>query len=444
MVKKKICSYFDTLWIIALDACSNWLVAAITVATSTPNAKSSVGKMKSSATRILLVLAICLDKEAFSFVSQSSSLQQQARVRCIDNKISSIALHAQRLDKGFNLLELASGIVPQGTIVRTAKEGWKFAWQRMMAELAPQDEQGNYQRPSYNFQGRIGDAEFPDEPGRYHLYVGNPCPWCHRTLLTAYLLGITTDELGITRLEDNPTKASRGGWVFSNLQPDPVLGSHDLRELYDGLVPGGKFTGRCTAPLLVDKKKRRIVSNESADIVRMLNQAYFGKKNSFGSRLNLYPNHLAAKIDETNEWVYRLLNNGVYRCGFSTTQLAYDKAAADVRQGLVRCEEMIRDSGAYLCGSELTEADVRLLPTILRFDGAYAPLFRAGGAHLRIRCDYPHIYRWLQTCWNEFPAVRQSIDISDACASYYRQLFPLNPGGIIPAPVTANALGLEE
>jgi glutathionyl-hydroquinone reductase len=155
----------------------------------------------------------------------------------------------------------------------------------------------------------------------------------------------------------------------------------------------------------------------------------------------LYPEDLAAKIEEVNDWVYQLLNNGVYRCGFSTTQTAYNGAAADVREGLQRCE-FILERHQYLCGDQFTEADLRLLPTILRFDGAYAPLFKAGGVHLRIR-DYPGIQAWLLRCWS-MPQVRTSIDLPDACASYYRQLFPLNPGGIVPSPVTPAALGLDE
>lgn len=339
------------------------------------------------------------------------------------------------LDKGFNLLETASKVVPQGRIVQTAKEGWKFAWKRMMAELAPQDKTGSYRRPSYTFDGKIGEGKFPDEAGRYHLYVGNPCPWCHRARLSLALRSITSDEVGFTVLEDNPVKASRGGWIFSSAQPDP-LGSNDLRELYDKLSPG--FKGRCTAPLLVDLKARKIVSNESSDIVRMLDGATFG---SDKKRLQLYPADLANQIDETNEWVYELLNNGCYRCGFSTQQASYDKASADVRHGLRRCEEVLSVQD-YLCGDVFTEADLRLLPTVLRFDGAYAPLFRAGGAHLRIR-DYPALLRWLQRCWS-MDGVKETIDLQDATSSYYRQLFPLNPGGLLPTPITAEDIGLKD
>lgn len=337
------------------------------------------------------------------------------------------------LDKGFNLLETASKVVPQGAIVGTAKETVKFAWKRMMAELAPQDKGGSYQRPSYSFDGKIGSLQYPDEPGRYHVYVGNPCPWCHRVRLVLSLRRISTEEVGMTSLVDDPVKASRGGWIFSSQDRDPVGNCRDLRELYDLLSPG--YKGRCTAPLLVDKKSKTIVSNESADIVRMLESATF---QSSAKRRDLYPTELQKEIDITNEWVYTLLSNGVYQCGFATTQSAYNEAAAKVQEGLEQCEGVLSTQD-FLCGNTFTEADLRLLPTACRFDGVYSPLFKA--SQLRIR-DYPAIHAWMQRCW-KMPGVPDTIDLADANSSYYKQLFPLNPGGIVPSPVSAATLGLE-
>lgn len=338
------------------------------------------------------------------------------------------------LDKGFNLLETASKVVPQGKIVGTVKETWKFAWKRMMAELAPQDRTGSYQRPSYSFVGKIGTPEYPDEPGRYHVYLGNPCPWCHRVRLVLALRDISPQEVGSTMLVDDPVKASRGGWIFSSRDPDPVANCRDLRELYDLLSPG--YKGRCTAPLLVDTKTRTIISNESADIVRQVGQATF---QSSKERIDLYPAELQKEIDEINDWVYTQLSNGCYQCGFSTTQAAYNEASLKVQTGLERCEAILSKQD-FLCGSSFTEADLRLLPTALRFDGVYAPLFKA--SLLRIR-DYTKLHAWLVRCWS-MKGVPDTIDLADANASYYKQLFPLNPGGIIPGPVTAASLGLEE
>ena len=316
------------------------------------------------------------------------------------------------------------------------KESWKFAWKRMMAELAPQDKTGNYARPKYSFNGQIGSNLFPDESGRYYLFVGNPCPWCHRCSLVCAIRKLSGDDVKIIKLVDDPVKASRGGWIFSKSDPDPLFRSSDLRELYDSLDPG--FQGRCTAPLLVDGKSRRIVSNESADICRMLEKARFNQQAFEG--LDLYPSKDASKIDETNAWVYKMLNNGVYRCGFATEQAAYDSASSDVRSGLNKCEHILKNQ-SFLCGSEFTEADLRLLPTILRFDAVYAPLFKAGGVHLRIK-DFPSLLNWLQRCW-DIDGVKDSLDLEDATLSYYKQLFPLNPGGILPTSITPAEIGLQ-
>jgi putative glutathione S-transferase len=208
------------------------------------------------------------------------------------------------------------------------------------------------------------------------------------------------------------------------------------RELYEKLSPN--YDGRCTAPLLIDLKTKSIVSNESSDIVRMINNVELGTKDE--KAVDLYPSDLVETIEETNEWVYKLLNIGVYMCGFSTQQSAYDNASKDVRMGLNKVDTILKEQ-PFLCGDTFTEADLRLLPTIIRFDGAYSPLFRAGGAHLRIK-DYPNILAWLQRCW-DMDGVSSTIDINDAVSSYYRQLFPLNPGGLIPTPITAEEIGLK-
>jgi putative glutathione S-transferase len=357
----------------------------------------------------------------------------------------------QKLDKGFKLLEIASSVVPQGRIVQTAKESWKFVWKRMMAELAPQDKSGQYQRPSYGFDQTLGSKQHPVEgfnknKGRYEVYVGNPCPWCHRVRLVVNLLQLQEDDvLGLTVLVDDPIKASRGGWVFSK-PPKQAPNVQDLRGLYDILSPG--YEGRCTAPLLVDWKTKTIVSNESKDIVRMLPLLLQAKEKSSSddekSSLDICPAELQVQINETNEWIYQLLNNGVYRCGFSTSQQAYQQASKDVLEGLQKCEDILAKQNFLCSNDQVTESDIMALPTLLRFDAVYSPFFGAGGKHLRLECDYPNIFRWLKRCWQDTPGVAASIDLPDACSSYYRQLFPLNPGGIVPTPVTAKTLRLEE
>jgi putative glutathione S-transferase len=174
----------------------------------------------------------------------------------------------------------------------------------------------------------------------------------------------------------------------------------------------------------------------------LLLQAKGDDDNNNKNEMELCPADLVPQIEETNEWIYRLLNNGVYRCGFSTSQQAYLQASKDVLEGLEKMDAILRGQDFICSNSQLTESDLLLLPTMLRFDGVYSPLFGAGGKHLRLQCDYPAIFAWLQRCW-KIEGVAGSIDLEDACSSYYRQLFPLNPGGIIPTPVTAKSLRLE-
>jgi putative glutathione S-transferase len=364
---------------------------------------------------------------------------------------TSLCVNKSSVNKGLNLLELSSGIIPQGKLVTVASESWKLLWKTFMTELAPQEAQtGRYMRPKYAFTSTTtasssSSSEWIDEPGRYRVYVGNPCPWCHRVALALQFRGFIMPDskhtpIAVTELVDDPRKARRGGWILPQTSAD-ASGIQDLYGVYNDLVPG--FRGRCTAPLLVDEVDRRIVSNESSDIVRFLNRVQLGTDKNSSPGIDLVPTVLESYIDETNAWVYELLNDGVYRCGFATTQDAYDRAAKSVREGLRRCEERLEKS-RFLCGEDgITDADLRLLPTVLRFDAVYAPLFKAGGTHIKIRADYPNLFRWLRMCW-EMPQVRNSIDLADACSSYYRQLFPLNPGGIIPLAVTACDLGLEE
>jgi putative glutathione S-transferase len=351
--------------------------------------------------------------------------------------LCSVSAYDDRTDRGLNLLSRTSRLVPQSLVVGTAKAVWRFIWERMLTELAPRDDGGGYQRPKAAFDGCIGSESHPVESGRYHVYLGNPCPWCHRVALLVAFKGLETEgHVTTSLLLDDPLKASRGGWAFSPERPDPVHGAKDLWEVYDRLSPG--YVGRCTAPLLIDRRSNTVVSNESEAIVRMLAAARFG--DSPKGRRDLRPTALAPLIDETNEWVYRQLNNGVYRCGFATTQAAYDTAAAEVRAGLRRADALLATQ-PFLCGDHVTEADIRLLPTAVRFDAVYAPFFKAGGVHLRIR-DYPALFAWMQRCW-ALDDLRSTYDLPDAQGSYYRQLFPLSPGSIVPTPPTLEDIGLS-
>ncbi|GBF94142.1 glutathione-dependent reductase [Raphidocelis subcapitata] len=309
------------------------------------------------------------------------------------------------VSKGFSLLEWTSALVPQGAIVTGAKQGWRLAWQTMVRELAPQDSGGAYSRPAYSFDGAIGSPDFPPEAGRYVLYLGNACGWCHRVALALALRGLS-GSVRVVALRDEPERATRGGWVMPP-SGDPVFGARDLWGVYDAASPG--FRGRCTAPLLVDAKSRRAVCNESASIVRQLDALQLPGT----SRVVLRPEALAGEIDALNEWIYPQINNGVYRCGFATTQAAYDAAAADVAAGLARADALLGER-RFLAGD------------------------RCGGAPAA----------WLRDVWQlRVPGgglqVRDTVDV-DACRrSYYSNLFPLNPSGIIPSGPTAEDLQLD-
>ncbi|CAM9465537.1 unnamed protein product [Discosporangium mesarthrocarpum] len=342
-----------------------------------------------------------------------------------------------KLNKGFGILELAGGLLPQSAVVKTARFGWKTIWLQMMRELAPQTPDGSYIRPSYGFRGWIGRGDFPEEEGRYHVYVGNACPWCHRVTLAIVMRGLG-GSVSFSSMEDDPERASRGGWAFTAKKPDPVFGCNDLREVYEKCSPG--FKGRCTAPLLVDKKSRRIVSNESSQIVRMLNELDFGKGVGGGVGpflVDLCPADLEGQVDRLNDYVYNKVNNGVYRAGFATSQASYEKACRDVFEGLSRCEELL-SGNRFLLGGHFTEADLRLLPTALRFDAVYATLFKCSSRRLR---DFPSLHGWLRDVY-QLPGVAETFDLDDARRSYFSQLFPLNPGGIVPCGPTVEDLGL--
>uniref|UniRef100_A0A7S0DF75 GST C-terminal domain-containing protein n=2 Tax=Amorphochlora amoebiformis TaxID=1561963 RepID=A0A7S0DF75_9EUKA len=194
-------------------------------------------------------------------------------------------------------------------------------------------------------------------------------------------------------------------------------------------MPG--YSGRCTAPLMVDCKTQTIVSNESEDIVRMLNDFDLLDENQTQDDthpliVDLYPPQLRNQIDTANEWIYKSINNGVYRCGFSTSQEGYDRAIKDVTQGLDKLEEMLSKS-RFLLGDKVTESDIRLLPTMARFDSVYNPFFKCTTRTIK---SMPNIQGWLQDMY-QIPGVPETLDLDDAIRSYYSNLFPLNPSGIV-------------
>lgn len=286
----------------------------------------------------------------------------------------------------------------------------------MMARLAPPDRSGAYVRPQSAFRASVDEeGGYPAESGRYRLLVGSGCPWAHRTLVVRALKGLEA-TVAVRRVVPAPTE---GGWVFET----PFEGHRALADLYRAAYPG--YSGRSTVPVLWDDRSHRIVNNESAEIVVILNRAF----DRFAARpgLDLQPEALKREIDTWNERIYTDVNDGVYRCGFSQSQRAYDEAVERLFSTLDAIDSVLT-TRRYLCGDTPTLADVRLFPTLVRFDLVYHGLFKCNRYRIR---DYPHLWGYLRDFY-QLPGVAATCDFEAIRHDYYGNLFPLNPGGIIP------------
>ncbi len=317
--------------------------------------------------------------------------------------------------------------LPPKLIIQSGKFVWTTLWHMMMSKLAPRSPSGEYIRPSSQFRNFIGTPAYPPAAGRYKLYVGWGCPWAHRTLLTRALKGLE-DAIPMTVVSPSPVE---GGWIFDQ----PEEGCRTLAELYALAQPG--YTGRCTVPVLWDTETRKIVNNESSEIIVMLNSEFdeFAKNPT----LDLYPEELRPKIDSWNEKIYASVNNGVYRCGFAQSQEAYDKACAELFATLDEIERTL-ETNHYLAGDRLTLADVRLFPTLFRFDTVYYGLFKCNRRRIQ---DYKYLGAYLHHLY-QLPGVAATCNLEAVKQEYYGNLFPLNPGGIIPAgPDMSNLLQLS-
>jgi putative glutathione S-transferase len=304
---------------------------------------------------------------------------------------------------------------------------WTADWQPVQAT----DSKGGFVRQVSGFRnwvtedgaaGPTGEAGFKAEAGRYHLYVALTCPWASRTLMVRKLKGLD-QAISISVVEPAITDQ---GWRFGDgprATRDRLNGAAYMHELYTRV--DAHYTGRATVPVLWDKQRGTIVNNESADIVRMLNSG-FGDLSD--NAIDLYPLDLRTEIDALNAEVYPRLNNGVYRAGFATTQIAYEEAFADVFGMLDELETRLTNYGPFLFGERLTEADVRVFVTLIRFDAAYHGLFKC---NLRRIADYPALSAF-QSRVLDAPGVRETVSIDHIKRGYY-SLKALNPNGIVPA-----------
>lgn len=296
-------------------------------------------------------------------------------------------------------------------------------WQSVAPPVA--NAQGEFVRNQAQFRERItvdGSSGFQAEPGRYHLYVSCACPWAHRTLLVRALKGLE-DIIPVSVVD--PVFGDNG-WVFSDypgVTVDHLNGLNALHQLYT--LAQSDYTGRVTVPVLWDKHSGRIVSNESSEIVRMLNDAFAMYAEN---DVDLYPAQLRDEIDDVNDFIYEHVNNGVYCCGFATSQAAYDSAVTQLFTALDALEKRLSAS-RYLMGRSVTEADLRLFPTLVRFDPVYAIHFKCS---IRRIADYPHLSNYLRDIY-QIPGVADTVNMDHIKRHYYLSHTHLNPGGIIPA-----------
>jgi len=267
--------------------------------------------------------------------------------------------------------------------------------------------------------GPSGTGGFKAEAGRYHLYVSLACPWAHRTLIFRKLKAL---EGMIDVSVVHPTMYGEG-WEFSEDYPDHLFELDRFYKLYLKADPA--YSGRVSVPTLWDKEQNTIVSNESSEIIRMFNSAFDGIGANKG--LDFYPQELRAEIDEINEPIYNYINNGVYRCGFSTTQKAYEEAFQNLFDTLDMVEDRLSEQ-RFLVGDRLTEADWRLFTTLVRFDAVYVGHFKC---NLRRISDYPELSDYLSDLY-QIRGVRETVDIDQTKRHYYTSHETVNPTRIVP------------
>ncbi|AMB99502.1 glutathione-dependent reductase [Aerococcus urinaehominis] len=270
--------------------------------------------------------------------------------------------------------------------------------------------------------GPTGEGGFKAEADRYHLYVSLACPWASRAMIYRSLKGLE-DMISVSVV--NPVMLEHG-WTFEEgpgVISDPVYQADYMYEIYQHEDP--EYTGRVTVPVLFDKKQKRIVNNESADIIRMFNSAFDGIGAKEG---NYNPDELIDEIDRVNDEVYDAVNNGVYKAGFATDQDVYQEEVKKLFKELDKLENHLTDHD-YLVGDQITEADWRLFTTLVRFDSVYFGHFKCNLKELR---QYPKLWEYTRRLYN-WPGVKETVDFDHIKTHYYKSHTTINPNGIVPA-----------
>lgn len=271
--------------------------------------------------------------------------------------------------------------------------------------------------------GPSGKGGFAAESGRYHLYVSLACPWAHRTLIFRQLKGLA-EHISVSVV--HPDMMGEG-WTFDTddhgASGDGLFGSSHMHQIYTRA--DAEYTGRVTVPVLWDKAQNTIVSNESAEIIRMFNSAFDGVT---GNSDDYWPEELREPIEAVNARVYSTINNGVYKCGFATSQQAYDEAVAPLFESLDWLEDLLSQH-RYLLGGRITEADWRLFTTLLRFDPVYHTHFKCNRKRLM---DYPNLWAYTRELY-QWPGVAETVGMQHIVRHYYYSHDTINPHRIIPA-----------
>lgn len=303
---------------------------------------------------------------------------------------------------------------------------WKSDWDPVQSS----DDDGRFIRQDSQFRnwitpdgrpGPTGAGGFVAEPDRYHLYVALICPWASRTLMARSLKKLD-DLISVTVVEPFLTDQGWGFGDFPGSSRDFLNGADYLHELYSKVDPD--YSGRATVPVLWDKQRRIIVNNESADIVRMFNSAF---DDITGSSLDLYPSNMRDDIDALNDRLYTDLNNGVYQAGFASSQMAYEEAYYKVFAMLDELEQRLDDGRQFLFGAQLTESDIRLFVTLVRFDLAYHGLFKCNRNML---AQLPRLSAYVERI-QALPGIDATVDAMHIKSGYY-SVKALNPKGIVP------------
>jgi len=284
-----------------------------------------------------------------------------------------------------------------------------------------QNEEGRFVRSTTSFRDWVmadGSSVFPAEAGRYHLYISWACPWAHRTAMMLTLKGLD----GAISLSSVDPFMGDDGWMFSDDYPDSLNGAKYLREIYTAAAPD--YTGRVTTPVLWDKERNVIVNNESRDLIRILDTEF---QQLSTTNLDLYPPDLRDEIETTIDAIYEPVNNGVYKSGFASKQEVYEEAVTELFEALDHWDDVLGHR-RYLCGDRLTEADICLFTTLIRFDVVYHGHFKC---NVRRIVDYPNLSGYLRDIY-QIPGIAETVYLDDIKRHYYTSHESVNPTRIVP------------